>query len=142
MPKLVDLFSVINGVFASYLDIVEDPDEGHSMPLLRPSSSFQELLVGFIDPQLIPAPKIFSSGSLMVSTDGEGSHSYSYVIPYQFVANSNVSVLAPKKSMSLKAKLFYSLAITQSRWRYSYGRKPKGKRLENRTCNEYPEKIR
>jgi hypothetical protein len=43
--------------------------------------------------------------------------------------------------MSLKAKLFYSLAITQSRWRFSYGRKPKGAKLEALALPTLPEWV-
>lgn len=131
MPKLVDLFSVINGIGTTGLDIVEDADSEHTLPMLRPSNSFQKLLSGFVNPWSIPKSKIFTKDSLVVSTNGEGSHTYSYVVPYQFTANSDVSILVPKKTMTLKTKLFFSLAVTQSRWRYSYGRKPKGIRLEN-----------
>ena len=33
--------------------------------------------------------------------------------------------------MTLKEKLFYSMCITHNRFKFSYGRKPKGFRLEN-----------
>ena len=33
--------------------------------------------------------------------------------------------------MSLEEKLFYAVCITKNRYRFSYGRKPKGKRLKS-----------
>ena len=72
---------------------------------------------------------VYSIGSLFVSTNGEGSHSYSYVSIEDFVPNSDVSVLIPKSEMSIELKLYYAKCITQNRYLFSYGRKPKGKRL-------------
>lgn len=48
----------------------------------------------------------------------------------EFVVNSNVTVLIPKRTMTLEEKLFYAQYITDNRYKFSYGRKPKGIRLE------------
>ena len=40
---------------------------------------------------------IYPDNTIYVSTDGQGSHSYSYVSSFEFIPNSNVSVLIPKK---------------------------------------------
>jgi uncharacterized protein YfkK (UPF0435 family) len=40
-----------------------------------------------------------------------------------------VSVLIPKREMTLLEKIYYARCITKNRYRFSYGRKPKGKRL-------------
>jgi hypothetical protein len=45
------------------------------------------------------------------------------------VPNSDVTVLKPKKPMTIAEKIFYATCITQNRFKFSYGRKPKGKRL-------------
>jgi hypothetical protein len=129
MPKVIELFAVENGVQASELGLVEKPDSENNLPVLCPSHSFRKVVAGFTNPARVQASKIFQADSLIVSTNGEGSHTYSYVIPYRFVPNSDVSVLVPRQGMSLKEKLFYSLAITRCRWRFSYGRKPKGDRF-------------
>ncbi|MGA1979044.1 MAG: restriction endonuclease subunit S [Sedimentisphaerales bacterium] len=130
MPTVIDTFNVITGVVISDLGVSEKPRDDSFLPVIRPSHSFQKVIAGFLSSSAVPESKIFPPDSLVISTDGQGSHSHSYVIPYRFIPNSNVSVLLPRRSMSLKAKLFYALAITQSRWRFSYGRKPKGARLE------------
>lgn len=77
---------------------------------------------------------------MFVSTDGQGSHTYSYVSSEEFVPNSNVAVLMPKKEMTLQEKIYYSLCITKNRYRFSYGRKPKGERL-SKTQLPSPDKI-
>jgi hypothetical protein len=66
-----------------------------------------------------------------VSTDGQGSHTYTYVSSFEFVPNSNVAVLIPKEEMSLQEKLYYAACITNNRFKFSYGRKPKGERLKD-----------
>ena len=131
MKRLSDIFTIITGVVVSDLGVSKTPRDDSYLPVIRPSHSFQKVIAGFISSSSVPESKVFAPGTLMVSTDGQGSHSHSYVIPYQFIPNSNVSVLLPRGVMSLKEKLFYSLVITLSRWRFSYGRKPKGTRLES-----------
>lgn len=141
MIRVSSFFVVENGILATGMDIRNAPSKKYGLPLLRPSHSFQKLIAGFVDASSIPKEKIFDADSLIVSTDGEGSHSYSYVVPYRFAPNSNVSVLVPKQNMTVKSKLFYSLAITQSRWRFSYGRKPKSGRLEKLELPSIPKWV-
>ena len=74
---------------------------------------------------------IYPPNTLFVSTNGEGSHTYSYVSTSKFVANSDVTILLPKnKNMPIEVKLFYSRCITANRYLFSYGRKPKGDKLK------------
>ena len=80
---------------------------------------------------MVPQEKVFPKETLYVSTNGQGSHTYSYVSTTEFVPNSDVSVLIPKRSMTLREKLFYAMCITKNRYKFSYGRKPKGEKLEN-----------
>ena len=71
--------------------------------------------------------KFFQAETLYVSTDGAGSHTYSYVLLKSFVPNSNVIVLLPKNNMSLETKLLYAAYITANRFKFSsWRRKPKG----------------
>ena len=142
MPEVIDLFTIKNGIQVATLKMSVEPSETNNVPVLRPSNSFRKLIAGFTSKSRIPPAKIFSADSLVVSTNGEGSHSYSYVIPYLFTANSDVSVLVPRSNLSLKEKLYYATAITTTRWRFSYGRKPKGKRLETLELPALPSWVR
>ena len=83
---------------------------------------------------------IFPAETLYVSTNGQGSHTYAYVSTFNFVPNSDVSVLLPKRAMSLQEKLYYAHCITNNRYKFSYGRKPKGNRLKSIMLPEYPTK--
>ena len=127
--KLEDLFEVRNGVVSSGLTIspVSTPN---SVPYLRPASTQQRTVSGWVHESDIGSRNIYPEGTLFVSTNGEGSHSYSYVSRFRFACNSDVSVLLPKREMTLNEKVFYARCITMNRYKFSYGRKPKGTRLK------------
>jgi len=126
--KLTDLFEIKNGIAATGLNIKENRFKG-CIAYIRPASTNARVIRGFLDCSVIDKKHVYSTGSLFVSTNGEGSHSYSYVSIEDFVPNSDVSVLIPKKKMSLELKLYYAKCIASNRYLFSYGRKPKGKRL-------------
>ena len=126
---LDDLFIVLNGVATTGLIIKSHPD-GQSVPFLRPASSQDRTISGWIDRRSVSADQIFPAETLFVSTNGEGSHTYAYVSSFEFACNSDVSALVPRNEMTLQAKLFYAKCITLNKFRFSYGRKPKGERLK------------
>lgn len=128
---LSEIFEIKNGISSSQVEISEEKYSDLDLPYLRPSSNYSNLVAGYVNRDDIDSKYIFPSESIIVSTDGEGSHSYSYVSPVEFVPNSNVSVLIPKRAMQLGEKIYYSLCITKNRYRFSYGRKPKGGRLQS-----------
>lgn len=128
--KLEDLFTVKNGTPSS--EVVVLPASGFGrIPYIRPASTQQRTVAGWVNTASVKPSSIYSKGELFVSTDGEGSHSYAYVSDFEFVPNSNVSVLIPKKKMLLQEKLYYAKCITMNRYKFSYGRKPKGDRLKS-----------
>lgn len=127
--KLSDLFDVRNGVVSTGLTILSSPAPG-TVPYLRPASTQQRTIAGWVFRSEVGEKNIHPEGSLFVSTNGEGSHSYSYVSCFEFACNSDVSVLVCKQEMSLQEKVFYARCITMNRYRFSYGRKPKGDRLK------------
>jgi len=106
--------------------------------LIRPSYRQETSVVEYVNKINAPADKLFPSETLYVSTDGQGSHTYSYVSVMEFIPNSNITVLLPKREMNLQEKLFYAYCITNNRYKFSYGRKPKGTRLENILLPEFP----
>lgn len=136
--RLSDLFEIKNGLASSSVKISEIKSEQYNVPYYRPSSSWNNLVAGYLDKNTLDIKHIYPPDTIFVSTDGDGSHSYSYVSPFEFVPNSNVAVLIPKRKMELTEKLFFAMIITKNRFRFSYGRKPKGERLASL---EIPEKI-
>lgn len=127
--KLEDLFDVRNGVVSSGLSISPTPAANH-VPYLRPASTQQRTISGWVPESEVGSKNIYPEGTLFVSTNGEGSHSYSYVSRFKFACNSDVSVLLPKREMTLNEKVYYARCITMNRYKFSYGRKPKGDRLK------------
>ncbi|MGK4333570.1 restriction endonuclease subunit S [Lonsdalea quercina] len=127
--KIEELFEIRNGIVSSGLKIYTYPVPG-TIPYLRPASTQQRTISGWVSESLVGEKNIYPEGTLFVSTNGEGSHSYSYVSGFKFSCNSDVSVLLPKKSMTLNKKIYYAKCITMNRYKFSYGRKPKGNRLK------------
>lgn len=128
---LEDLFRIETGLASSFFkegEIIDSPMLGF-IPYIRPSYLQSSSIAGYVDETTISETFIYPPETLYVSTDGEGSHTFSYVSPFYFVPNSNVSCLMPKTELTLNQKLFYAQAITCNRKLFSYGRKPKGKRL-------------
>lgn len=125
-----DLFSITNGIAATELKEEDKSFEG-SVMYIRPAATQARTKRSYISKTSVSKEKIHPKGSLFVSTNGEGSHSYSYVSTDEFVPNSDVSVLTPKRTMTIEEKLFYAQCITANRYLFSYGRKPKGKKLKS-----------
>lgn len=128
---LSDLFKIKNGLASSNVKVSEFKTDEYSTPYVRPSSSWSNLVAGYVDKEKVDEKYVFPPETLFISTDGEGSHSYSYVSPFEFIPNSNVAILIPKRKMELKEKLFYAMILSKNRFRFSYGRKPKGCRLSS-----------
>jgi hypothetical protein len=130
MVRIDQLFNIINGVPSSQVKIHEEFQDG-LVKYARPSNSYRGTLAGYIDENTVDKGKIFPSGTLFVSTDGEGSHTHSYVSTCNFIPNSNVAALMPKVTLTLQEKIYYAICITANRYRFNYGRKPKGERLKS-----------
>ena len=136
--SLDKLFTVENGLASSQVIRNKSKESDNWIPYVRPSYRQETSIDAFVNKILIPSEKVFPAETLYVSTDGQGSHTYSYVSTFEFVPNSNVSVLIPRRDMSLQEKLFYAHCITNNRYKFSYGRKPKGDRLKAILIPEYP----
>ncbi len=129
--ELSDLFYINNGLASSNVDVLEKQETENDIRYIRPSQTYTGSIAGYVNRIFIPDKHIYQDYTLYVSTDGQGSHTYSYVSSFEFVPNSNVVVLIPKKEMSLQEKIYYAMCITNNRYKFSYGRKPKGYRLKN-----------
>jgi len=127
--KLDALFEVRNGIVSTGLVVHQLPVSGR-IPYLRPASKQQRTIAGWVSEASVGINNIHPEESLFVSTNGEGSHSYAYVSQFKFACNSDVSVLIPKRVMTLQEKIYYARCITMNRYKFSYGRKPKGDRLK------------
>lgn len=141
LVPLTELFDVYNGLASSNVDVLEESESNSYVRYIRPSQSYEGSVAGYVDKLFIDDKHIYPDYTLYVSTDGQGSHTYSYVSSFEFVPNSNVSVLIPKRNMSLQEKIYYSICITKNRYKFSYGRKPKGDRLKQILLPSIPPKY-
>jgi len=127
--RLDALFDVKNGIASSGLEVLQQM-ELDTVPFIRPASTQQRTVAGWVRKNSVKVENIYPESSLFVSTNGEGSHTYSYVSRFEFIPNSDVSVLIPKREMTIQEKVYYARCITMNRYKFSYGRKPKGERLK------------
>lgn len=135
--RLDALFTVRNGIATSELSVHGARTPG-MIPFLRPASTWKRTIAGYVLRQDVGLTNSYPSHSIFVSTNGEGSHTYAYVSNFEFAANSDVSILIPKRELSLKEKLWYAFCITFNRPKFSYGRKPKGERLKKLEIPDVP----
>jgi type I restriction enzyme M protein len=129
LMQISELFDPINGFSSSGVKRYAKKDGVNFIPFIRPSNTQSTSIDAYLNADEVDEKMIFPEGSLYVSSDGQGSHTYAYVSITRFVPNSNTIVLLPKRGMSIREKLFYAYAITKNRYKFSYGRKPKGDRL-------------
>ena len=130
MKSLNKLFRVHNGLASQEVVRSSNRLNENWVPYVRPSYRQDSSIDAYVNKLLVPSDCLYPKGTLYVSTDGQGSHSYAYVSVSEFVPNSNVAVLEPLVEMSLDEKLYYAFCITKNRFKFSYGRKPKGEKLE------------
>lgn len=131
LVPLSSLFTMKNGVASSGVIRLPYKKNENWIPYIRPSYRQSTSIDAYVNRNMFMQDEIFPKDTLYVSTDGQGSHTYSYVSVFDFVPNSNVTVLIPKVAMTLKEKLFYAMCISHNRFKFSYGRKPKGNKLES-----------
>ncbi len=135
---LKNLFIIKNGIASSQVMRRKEKENENWIPFVRPSYRQETSVAAYVNKKAVPQEKIFPAETLYVSTNGQGSHTFSYVSIFEFVPNSDISVLIPKRKMGLQEKLFYAQCITNNRYKFSYGRKPKGVRLGQIALPEYP----
>lgn len=138
LVPLISLFHIHSGVSKSKVAVKAEVELDYDIMFIRPSKTYQGSIDGFVDESTVAETDVYQDNTVYVSSDGQGSHTYSYLSSFKFVPNSNVVALIPKRDMSIQEKLYYSSCITLNRFKFSYGRKPKGDRLENLLIPECP----
>ena len=138
LVRLDCLFSLVNGIASAGLKRLQVRPDSSYVPYVRPSYRQATSIDAFVSKATAGEAHVFPKGTLYISTNGQGSHTYAYVSTFEFVPNSDVCVLRPIMPMSIQEKLFYADCITSNRYRYSYGRKPKGDRLAEMMLPAHP----
>ena len=94
---LGDLFDPYNGIASSEVKRLDTKINDNFLPYIRPTKDQRYSIDAYVDKNYIQNKYIFPKNTLYVSTDGQGSHSYAYLSIFEFVPNSNVIVLIPKR---------------------------------------------
>lgn len=137
LVRLDNIFEVRNGLSLGS-DVRSDVKSGPEfLPYVRPSKTQITSFVEYVDSNIAGPSNVYPRHTLYVSTNGQGSHTYAWVSTCAFVPNSDVSVLVPRRPMSLQEKLYYAYVISTNRRLFSYGRKPKGERLKGMLIPEW-----
>lgn len=126
---LSSLFHMKNGIASTGLERISYKKNANWIPYIRPSYRQSTSIDAYVNRNMFMDDEVYPKNTLYVSTNGQGSHTFSYVSVGDFVPNSDVTVLLPKREMTLREKLFYAMCITHNRFKFSYGRKPKGQKL-------------
>lgn len=129
MKRLDELFAVVNGVAASKFRLNDFADANHGVALVRPTKNIDSCVAGWISKDQLEEGQVFEPGTIYVSTNGEGSHTYAHVPPFRFTPNSDAVALVPRQELTPAQTHFYALLISRNRPKFSYARKPKGERL-------------
>lgn len=98
MARVIDIFTPVNGISVTEMDVADIKTESNSLLLIRPSKTALGTICGYVCEEDIPSNKIMEANTLFVSTNGEGSHTFSYVSAEKFTMNSDVVALLPKKN--------------------------------------------
>jgi hypothetical protein len=137
LVRLDSIFVVRSGLSLGS-DARSDEKSGPEfLPYVRPSRTQTTSFVEYVDSDVAGVDNVYPRHTLYVSTNGQGSHTYAWVSVGAFVPNSDVSVLIPKRLMSLQEKLYYAAVVSANRRLFSYGRKPKGERLRGMLVPEW-----
>jgi len=141
--RIKDLFDTKRGINVAKYKREDSKLNNFYIPIIRPSKTQVSSFVQYIDRRHVDVKHVYPAGTLYVSTNGQGSHTFAYVSTFEFVPNSDVTVLIEKgEKLNTVMKLFIANAISKNRPLFSYGRKPKGLRLENLELpNKFPKFV-
>jgi hypothetical protein len=128
--ELQKLFNFKSGIASNSVEREHSKISENHIHFIRPSHKQNTSIDAFVDKRFIDDKYIFPADTIYVSTNGQGSHTFSYVSTEVFVPNSDIYVLLPKQKMSIEEKLYYAFCITKNRYRFNYNRKPKGDRIK------------
>ena len=126
MIQIQDLFEIKSGSNITASQLSEEPFT-NSIPVVGASGALKKTVVGYIDKNSI-SNKVFPQNTIYVSTNGALCCT-AFLAPCEFTGNIDMVALIEKQPLTIKQKLYYCLCINANKYRFSYGRKPKGARF-------------
>lgn len=128
MIQIQDLFEVKGGSNITASQLTELPFT-NSIPVVGASGVLEKTVVGYIDKDKV-SNKIFPQHTIYVSTNGALCCT-AFLAPWEFTGNVDMVALIEKQPLTIRQKLYYCLCINANKYRFSYGRKPKGIRFSS-----------
>lgn len=126
MIQIQDLFEVKGGSNITASQLSAEPF-ANSIPVVGASGALKKTVVGYIDKDNV-SNKVFPQNTIYVSTNGALCCT-AFLAPCEFAGNIDMVALIEKRPLTIKQKLYYCLCINANKYRFSYGRKPKGARF-------------
>ena len=124
--QIQDLFEVKGGSNITVSQLTELPFT-NSIPVVGASGVLEKTVVGYINKDKV-STKVFPQNTIYVSTNGALCCT-AFLAPCEFTGNIDMVALIEKQPLTIKQKLYYCLCINANKYRFSYGRKPKGARF-------------
>ena len=96
LVPLIDLFEMHNGINPSSLPTEDAPLDHTYVPVVRPSKTQKSSYVEYVSALEVEPEHVFPKGTLYISTNGQGSHTYAYVSTFDFIPNTDVVALTDR----------------------------------------------
>ena len=126
MIQIQDLFEVKGGSNITASQLSAEPF-ANSIPVVGASGALKKTVGGYLDKDNV-SNKVFPQNTIYVSTTGALCCT-AFLAPCEFAGNIDMVALIEKRPLTIKQKLYYCLCINANKYRFSYGRKPKGARF-------------
>ena len=94
LKHIEELFDIQNGIPSKDVNRVSFQKNDNWIPYIRPSYKQDTSIDAYVNRYQVPSDMIYPQETIYVSTDGQGSHTYSYVSTMQFVPNSFIQCVS------------------------------------------------
>lgn len=133
LTKVSDLFEVKYGVNLELINLNESPQKSEGVVCFVSRTENNNGVSAFV--KKVEDVKPISAGTLTVA--GGGSVLATFLQPYEYYSGRDLFYLIPKRKMSERKMIYYSICIKRNKYRYSYNRQA------NKTLRDLliPEKV-
>lgn len=116
--KVSDLFEVKYGVNLELINLDESPQKSEGVVCFVSRTENNNGVSAFV--KKVEDVKPISAGTLTVA--GGGSVLATFLQPYEYYSGRDLFYLTPKRKMSEREMIYYSICIKRNKYRYSYNR--------------------
>lgn len=135
--KVSDLFEVKYGVNLELINLNESPQKSEGVVCFVSRTENNNGVSAFV--KKVEEVKPISAGTLTVA--GGGSVLATFLQPYEYYSGRDLFYLTPKRKMSEREMIYYSICIKRNKYRYSYNRQANKTLRDLFIPTEVPEKF-